>query len=115
MFWASLPLTDLTGIPDTRGHPNSCDSDHDSLKLVTANHESPVADLGDGPGRAPPLFSKQTEARRAEKKFLGDCPLPPPPLSLGMDPALISSTEIQSQGPPKLFLLSLSRTWITVK
>ena len=22
-------LTDLTGIPDTRGHPNRCDSDHD--------------------------------------------------------------------------------------
>ena len=22
-------LTDLTGTPDTRAHPNSCDSDHD--------------------------------------------------------------------------------------
>ena len=46
----------------------------------------------------PPLFLDQTEARRAEKFFFGDRPpLPPyvsvwmtvPPLSQGMDPALV--------------------------
>jgi len=37
-----------------------------------------VADPGEGPrGPAPPLFLDQTEARRAEKIFLGDRPLPP--------------------------------------
>ena len=39
-----------------------------------------------GPG-PPPLFLDQTEARRAEKNFLGDCPHPPPPFQ-GLDPAL---------------------------
>ena len=52
-----------------------------------------MADPGKGPGgyRPSPLFLDQTEARRAEKKFLGDRPpylskglmtappLPPPP------------------------------------
>ena len=37
-----------------------------------------MADLGKGPGGpAPPLFLDQTEARRAEKVFLGDRPPPP--------------------------------------
>ena len=50
---------------------------------------------GRGPGS--PLFSDQTEARRADKIFLGDRPPPylrvwmtvPPPLSQGLDPALL--------------------------
>ena len=51
---------------------------------------------GRGPGS--PLFSDQTEARRADKIFLGDRPpplskglddRPPPPLSQGLDPALL--------------------------
>ena len=59
-----------------------------------------VADPGVGPGGPPPLFLDQTEARRAEKKFFwetGPPPflrvwmtaLPPPPLSEGLDPALL--------------------------
>ena len=49
--------------------------------------------------RASPLFLDQTEAQRAEKNFLGDCPpslfkglddqAPPPPLSQGLDQALL--------------------------
>ena len=62
---------------------------------------------GEGPGTCPPplLFLDQTEARRAEKIFLGDRPPtplskglddrppppPPPPLSQGLDPALLST------------------------
>ena len=52
---------------------------------------------GGGPG--PPLFLNQTEARRAQKNFFGDrlpppflrvwMTGPPPPLSQGLDPALI--------------------------
>ena len=57
-----------------------------------------MADPGKGPG-PPPLFSDQTEARRADKIFfvdhpplskgLDDRPPPPPPLSQGLDPALL--------------------------
>ena len=58
---------------------------------------------GRGPGPAPPPPPPpldQTEARRAEKILLGDCPPtplskglddPPPPLSQGLDPALVST------------------------
>ena len=56
----------------------------------------PVADSGEGPGAPPPpppLFLDQNEARRAEKRFLGDRP-PPPLLSQGLDPALISLVEV---------------------
>ena len=56
----------------------------------------PVADSGEGPGARPPLlFLDQNEARRAEKRFLGDRPPPLPPLlSQGLDPALISLVEV---------------------
>ena len=38
----------------------------------------PVEDPGEGPGARPPLlFLDQSEARRAEKRFLGDLPRPP--------------------------------------
>ena len=37
-----------------------------------------------GPGVSPPLFLDQTQARRAEKNFLGDRP-PPPYLKVGLD------------------------------
>ena len=57
----------------------------------------PVAEPGEGPPR-PPLFLKQTEARRAKKYFLetgvplisgsGWPPPPPLPLSEGLDPHL---------------------------
>ena len=33
-----------------------------------------------GPGPPPPLFLDHTEAQRAEKIVLGDCPPPPYPL-----------------------------------
>ena len=52
-----------------------------------------------GPGgrgaRVPPLFLDQAEARKAEKIFFGDRPPapPPPPLSQGLDPALITVVE----------------------
>ena len=52
---------------------------------------------GRGLAPAPPLlFLDQNEARRAEKRFLGDRPPPPPPplLSQGLDPALISLVEV---------------------
>ena len=44
-----------------------------------------MVDPGKGPGGyiPSPLFLDQTEARRAEKKFLGDRPLPPPPTYQG--------------------------------
>ena len=70
---------------------------------------SSVADLGEGP--APfPLFLEQTEAQRAEKKFLETGPLPylrvwttapqPPPSpsspqSQGLDPALVLAQTFQ--------------------
>ena len=44
-----------------------------------------MADPGEGPGGpGAPLFLNQTEARRAQKNFLGDR-LPPPPFSKGLD------------------------------
>ena len=50
-----------------------------------------VADPWEEPGNPLPpphhFFLDQTEARRAEKNFLGDR-LTPPPLSQGLDPAL---------------------------
>ena len=70
----------------------------------------PVMDPGERPGGPPsPLFLDQTEARKAEKKYLGEIafhphltylrvwmtappppspPLPSPSLSQGLDPAL---------------------------
>ena len=39
-------------------------------------------------GAPPSLFLDQTKARMAEKKNFGDHPLPPPPLSEGLDPPL---------------------------
>ena len=45
----------------------------------------PVANPGEGPGGPPPpLFLDQTEARRAKKNCWRP-PLPPPPLSKGLD------------------------------
>ena len=53
---------------------------------------------GGGRGGRPPLFLNQTKARRAQKMFLETAPPPflrvwmpgpPPPLSQGLDPALI--------------------------
>ena len=74
--------------------------------------------LGGG-GGPPPYFWTKLRPEGPKKIFWETAPSSTAPLPLlpsqGMDPALISSTEIQSQGPPKLFLLSLSRTWITVK
>ena len=68
-----------------------------------------MADLGEGPGA--PLIFRPTEARRVEKKFLETgsplsqglddrLPLPPPPLSRGLDPALlhIQRAKGQTQG-----------------
>ena len=45
--------------------------------------------MGGARGTPPPphFFLDQTEARRAEKNFVGDR-LPPPPLSQGLDPAV---------------------------
>ena len=67
-----------------------------------------MADPGEGSGDPPsptPLFLDQTEARRAEKFFLGDRPgvwmaappTPPPPtlLSEGLDPVLIIITPVR--------------------
>ena len=65
-----------------------------------------VADPGEEPRGQPPLFLDQTEARRAEKVFLGGGPGPPlsmclddqPPLppSQGRDPALLVILLISS-------------------
>ena len=53
-------------------------------------NEDAVTDQREGlrEARASPLFSDQTEARRAEKMFFGDRHLPPPPRSEGLDPPL---------------------------
>ena len=40
----------------------------------------------------PPLFLDQSVAQRAEK-FFGDRPAPPPPLSKGLDPALMTKSN----------------------
>ena len=71
-----------------------------------------VADLGEGPGGVPP-FLDQTEARRADKKFLETSPPPPPylrvwmtrpptptPLSQGVDPALTRIFLAERQDDP---------------
>ena len=50
-----------------------------SSPFVDSTFTWPVAGPGEGPGGlAPPLFLDKTDARRAEKNFLGDCS---PPLS----------------------------------
>ena len=66
----------------------------------------PVADPGEGPGRAcpPPLFLDQTEARRGEKNCFGDQTRPPylwvlmtgPALSEGLDLSLIATSYIKT-------------------
>ena len=56
---------------------------------VLKTHTWPVKNPGKGPA---PLFLDQTEARRAEKKFFGDRPPPTPPLSQGLDPALVTNS-----------------------
>lgn len=71
-----------------------------SSPFVDSTFTWPVAGPGEGPGGlAPPLFLDKTDARRAEKHFLGDCspPLskglndrPPPRLSQRLDPALMA-------------------------
>ena len=43
----------------------------------------PVADPGEGPGGAAPLFLDQSEAQRAEKRIFFEAA--PPPLSQGRD------------------------------
>ena len=48
-------------------------------KFQLQSHPSTTATSLQRPLSAPPLFLDQTEARRAEKNFLGDCPPPPPP------------------------------------
>ena len=57
-----------------------------------------VADPGQGPTSLP-LFLDQTEARRAEKKFLGDRPPPhpppPPPLISRCGSGTVWDTSIQ--------------------
>ena len=114
VFWVSL--TDLTGIPARHtGDTQIAVTATTTTKTIHCEYESPVADPGERPGGAgsPPYFWTKLRPEGPKKFWGGDCP--PAPQSQGMDPALISSTEIQSQGPPKLFLLSLSRTWITVK
>ena len=42
-----------------------------------------VADPGEGPGS--PLILRPNEAMKSRKKFLGDTPPPPRPLSEGLD------------------------------
>ena len=78
--------------------PNYASSFAIELKKLYANDRSQllvkqtcllritVADTGE----APPLFLDQTEARRAQKRFFGDRPLPhpAPTFSQGLDPAL---------------------------
>ena len=73
-----------------------------------------MVDPGEGPGRAEaPLFLDQTEARRAEIKFMLTAVSPPPPptsylrvwmteppLSQGMDPALNSYSGHKSFSKP---------------
>ena len=60
-----------------------------------------MADPGNGPGGAAPLFLNQTDARRAEKKFLGDRATP---LSKGLVDRLPSP-------PPSLYLKVWIRHW----
>ena len=55
-----------------------------------------MVDPGGTGGPGPPLFLDQAEARMAEKIFFGDrppAPRPLPPLSQGLDPALITVVE----------------------
>ena len=70
-----------------------------------------VADPGEGPASPPPLFLDQTEAQKAEKKFLRPppppCPLylrvwmstalPLPSFSEGLDPPLVHVPEVLPQ------------------
>ena len=54
-----------------------------SSPFVDSTFTWPVVGPGEGPGGiAPPLFLDKTDARRAEKIFLGDRPPPPPPAYL---------------------------------
>ena len=81
---------------------------------IEAMYERPcaVANPGEGPGRPDPpthphLLLDQTEARKAEKKFLrphppllsyglDDLPPPPPPLSEGLDPPLACACVVRA-------------------
>ena len=51
-----------------------------SSPFVDSTFTWPVVGPGEGPGGlTPPLFLDKTDARRAQKNFLGDRPPPPPP------------------------------------
>ena len=102
--------------------PNYASSFAIELKKLYANDRSQllvkqtcllritVADTGE----APPLFLDQTEARRAQKRFFEDRPLPPPPaptFSQGLDPALhyikLSVSAFFKFAHPRLLLFFL--------
>ena len=69
-------LTDLTGIAARHtGDTQIAVTVTTTTKTIHYEYESPVADpVEKARGAAPSLFLDQTEARRAEKIFLGDCP-----------------------------------------
>ena len=82
-------------------YPTTADN-FEVVEMFTKDYQShlySVADPGEGPGGSAPLFLDQSEARRAEKAWGGDR-APPylrvwmtgPPLSQGLDPALILTT-----------------------
>ena len=66
-----------------------------SSSLKKTKGDSAISIAVADPGKCP-LFLDQTEARRADKRFWGDCPprylrvwmTAPPPVSQGLDPAL---------------------------
>ena len=61
-------------------------------------------------GLCPPLFSDQTEARRAQKKFFGD---QPSPFSKGLDdpPARPTPLYLSEGLHPALFCVIITLPW----
>ena len=65
------------------------------LIVISIFRQWQIQGRGPGGGR-PPLSLDQGEARRAEKMFFGDR-LPPPPLSQGLDQALLGGDLLPTQ------------------